>query len=44
VSGFWPIITVETLSAQALAALLILGSYGIVRVRLRREATRAVAS
>jgi high-affinity iron transporter len=44
--GLWFAVfpTVETLSAQAIAALLVLGSYGIVRVRIRREATRAVAA
>jgi high-affinity iron transporter len=38
--GLWFAVfpTVETLLAQALAALLVLGSYGAVRVRMWREA------
>ncbi len=37
--GLWFAVfpTVETLTAQLIAAALVLGSYGIVRVRLRRE-------
>jgi hypothetical protein len=33
--------TVETLAAQAVAALLVLGSYSIVNVQLRRTRTAA---
>jgi high-affinity iron transporter len=41
--GLWFAIfpTAETLGAQALAAALVLGSYGIVRVRMRREVRRS---
>jgi high-affinity iron transporter len=41
--GLWFAVfpTVETLSAQAIAAVLVLGSYGFVRVRMQREASRS---
>jgi len=40
--GLWFAVfpTVETLSAQLIAALLVLGSYAIVRIRIRREVAR----
>lgn len=41
--GFWFAIypTVETLTAQAVAAALVLGSYFIVKAQLRRRRTAA---
>lgn len=43
--GLWFAIfpTVETLASQALAAALVVGSYGFVRVRMRREVRLARA-
>jgi hypothetical protein len=40
--GLFP--TVESLAAQGIAALLVLGSYGLVRFRFMTELRRAVSS